>query len=218
MSLREATQAACMYDVRIRHTRRSPLRHAFDYRSPMWLVDLDRPPLLPAALRCLARFDRADHLDIQAIVSERGVHPARILTLTGARSLGYTFNPLSVHWCYGDDGGLLAEVAEVHNTYGGRHAYVVDPGASGWVDMPKVMPVSPFHPPGGTYRIRVSRPGRTVGVSVSLEREGADPFSASLAGTGAQSQQPISCVRCCAIRSPSGGSACSSSGREPGSG
>ena len=41
--------------------------------------------------------------------------------------LGYVFNPLSIFWCHDADGVLRHVVAEVHNTYGGRHAYLLPP-------------------------------------------------------------------------------------------
>ena len=47
--------------------------------------------------------------------------------LANARALGHVFNPISIHWCYAADGGLAAVVAEVQNTYGDRHAYLLRP-------------------------------------------------------------------------------------------
>ena len=46
--------------------------------------------------------------------------------LTNARVLGYVFNPLTVYWCHeaGRRAGA-ASIAEVHNTYGGRHRYLL---------------------------------------------------------------------------------------------
>ena len=45
------------------------------------------------------------------------------------------FNPLSVFYCFArdPDGGaeLVAVIAEVHNTYGGRHVYLLRPDESG---------------------------------------------------------------------------------------
>ena len=40
--------------------------------------------------------------------------------------LGYVFNPLSIFWCH-DARALRHVIAEVHNTYGGRHAYLLPP-------------------------------------------------------------------------------------------
>ena len=67
----------------------------------------------------------------------------RITALLQARVFGYVFNPLSVFWCHDRDGRLLHVIAEVHNTYGQRHAYLLPPA-----DLPvmtaKKFYVSPF--------------------------------------------------------------------------
>ena len=44
--------------------------------------------------------------------------------LAHARVLGHAFDPMTAFWCFAADGALRAVLVEVHNTYGGRHAYV----------------------------------------------------------------------------------------------
>ena len=53
--------ALVRYACDVVHSRRTPVLHRFRYRSPLWLVDLDRVPRLPAPLRFLASFEPADH-------------------------------------------------------------------------------------------------------------------------------------------------------------
>jgi hypothetical protein len=175
------TAAPALYDVTIRHTRTSPIRNAFRYRSFYWLVDLDSPPLLPRPLRAFARFEAKDHVDVRQSLRDAGVNADRILMLTNARTLGYVFNPISVYWCYADD-ELTAVIAEVHNTYGGRHAYVLRPDANGRAEIDKQLYVSPFYPVDGRYEINVPEPGDRVSVSVTLQRDEGDPFSATMTG------------------------------------
>ena len=50
--------------------------------------------------------------------------------LANARVLGYVFDPLTVFWCYAADGTLEGVLAEVHNTYGDRHGYLVEVDAT----------------------------------------------------------------------------------------
>ena len=69
------------------------------------------------------------------------------------------FNPLSVHWCYRADQSLACIVAEVHNTYGGRHAYLLHPDERGRAQAGKEFYVSPFLEVSGRYRMRFSPPG-----------------------------------------------------------
>jgi uncharacterized protein len=98
--------------------------------------------------------------------------------LAALRSFGYVFNPLSIYWCYGPEGELVAKVAEVHNTYGQRHAYLLPPDATTRVD--KELEVSPFHPARGTYGIRISDPGERLVVAVSFSPVDGELFTATM--------------------------------------
>lgn len=171
-----------LYAATITHQRRAPLVNRFSYRSFYWLIDIDAPPQLPRMLRWCASFRDSDHVDVRAVLADVDVHADRILRLAHARSFGAGFNPLSVHWCYDSDGQLVAAVAEVHNTYGERHAYVVDLDESGTAVVDKQMYVSPFYPVDGRYEIRLSPPGPRVCVTVKLHRDGEPPFTAALVG------------------------------------
>ena len=136
-----------LYDVRIGHARRTPLRNDFRYGGYLWLVDLDDLPRLPRWLRWAARFDAADHLgdpsrsirtNVLAFAQAHGVQDVdRVLMLANARTGGHVFNPLSTHWCYRADGTLACLVAEVHNTYGQRHAYLLHPDDAGRAEVDK---------------------------------------------------------------------------------
>jgi DUF1365 family protein len=184
------------YDTVVTHTRQAPIRNRFRYRTNSWLVDLDNVPQLPRGLRWLARFDAKDHLgrpteslrdNVTSLLGTNGIDitGGRILMLANARALGHAFNPISIHWCHDASDDLLAVVAEVHNTYGDRHAYVLRPGPDGRVDerLDKAMYVSPFNPVDGHYRIAISEPSERVSVSVTLQRDGQPPFVATLHGT-----------------------------------
>ncbi|WP_232017204.1 DUF1365 domain-containing protein [Gordonia insulae] len=180
------------------HTRRSPVHHAFTYRSASWLIDIDRPPELPAPLRAFARFTPADHfpqpagpddtlrsrLETHAASAGVALPAGQVIALLSPRVAGYVFNPLSVFWCHHPDSSLGCVVAEVHNTYGERHTYVVDPDEHGNARVDKEFYVSPFHDVSGTYRLHVPPPdpdGR-VAVSVTLDRVGQGAFVAALTG------------------------------------
>ena len=80
--------------------------------------------------------------------------------LTTARTLGYVFNPITVFWAYDRAGDRTAVVAEVHNTYGGRHAYLLRPDRAGYAEADKALYVSPFYPADGRYQIHVERTRR----------------------------------------------------------
>ena len=93
------------------------------------------------------------------------------------------FNPLSTHWCYRADGSLACLVAEVHNTYGERHAYLLRPDEIGRAEADKEFYVSPFFEVAGRYLMRFSAPGPRLQISVALRQDGGTPFTASVHGT-----------------------------------
>ena len=199
---RPLAPGAVLYDCRITHTRLAPLRNAFTYRTYLWLVDLDHLPRLGPWLRLLAGFHARDHLgdprrpirdNLDLYLRSRGIDLAggRVLMLAHARVLGYLFNPLTVYWCHRADGALACVVAEVHNTYRQRHAYLLHPDDRGRARAPKQFYVSPFYPVDGDYRMSLPEPGEPepdgspeLKLSVTLTRPEGPPFVASVHGTG----------------------------------
>lgn len=176
--------APWLYEVVIGHSRRAPVRNDFTYRSYMWLFDLARPPVMPWLARPLARYRARDHLDVRALLDDKGIEVSRLLVLTNLAVAGYVFNPISLYWGYRVDGSLSVRVAEVHNTYGQRHCYVleVDDPSTTVAEARKEMSVSPFYPLEGSYRIAVSDPGGDIKVSVTLQRAGEPDFRAWMSG------------------------------------
>lgn len=174
----------CLYHVDIGHSRRAPVRNDFKYRSYMWLFDVDEPPVVSKLWRPLARYRPDDHLDVRRIMADQGIEVSKLLVLTNLAVAGYVFNPISIYWGYREDGTLAARAAEVHNTYGSRHCYVLnaDDPAKKVAEANKQMYVSPFYPLDGRYRISISDPGNSLAVSVTLERPEDPPFRAWMTG------------------------------------
>ena len=152
-----------LYECRIAHARVAPLRNTFAYRSYEWLVDVDRLPRPHGWPSLLAGFHARDHLgdpdrSIRANVDEflrgRGVDlgGGQVLMLAHARVLGYAFNPLTLFWCHRADGTLACVIAEVHNTYRQRHAYLLFTDGQGRARVDKEFYVSPYHPVDGGTR------------------------------------------------------------------
>lgn len=183
---------AALYDARVGHVRRERLDKSFTHPVYVWLVDLDDMPRLPWWLRPFARFEARDHLgdpdrDIKAnlvhwLAGEGIEVTGRVLLLTNARVLGHVFNPLSLYWVHDADDEVRCVVAEVHNTYGERHCYLLRPDEGGRARVGKEFYVSPFLRMGGEYLMRVPRPGATLSVTVALRQDGATPFTATLTG------------------------------------
>ncbi|TPV53114.1 DUF1365 domain-containing protein [Pseudarthrobacter phenanthrenivorans] len=188
------TMDAAIYRTAISHLRRTPLKNSFTYRSYSWFVDVDNLPRLPLLLRPLAAFRAGDHLgdpdaslrsNVERFLRTQGIEPdgGAIRMLTSARVFGYVFNPLTLFWCYRADGELECVVAEVHNTYGERHCYLLRTDKAGRASVPKAFYVSPFNDVSGEYRMKLPAPGERLAVSIVLEREGHKPFVASMDGT-----------------------------------
>ncbi|MEV3854243.1 DUF1365 domain-containing protein [Streptomyces sp. NPDC050095] len=186
--------APALYRVAITHVRSAPKKYALRHRTYMWLIDPDHPPELPPPLRPLARFEPRDHFTgdhrslragLEAFLGECGVDLSGgpVVMLTHARVLGYVFNPLTLYWCLDPGGAPRCIVAEVHNTYGGRHHYLLRPDSSGTAVTDKEFYVSPFFPVDGRYRMRLPAPGDRVDLTVHLERDGTRPFTATVRGS-----------------------------------
>lgn len=151
---------------RVMHQRLQPARHRFDY--PVYFVRLPVHDLTQCETRGfsldrfnLLSFHQADHGDGGACLAwARGVLHAHgidadgdIWLTTFPRVLGFAFKPVSFWHCHHADGRLAAVLAEVNNTFGERHVYLLrtsDPAAALRAD--KVFHVSPFFPVRGHYR------------------------------------------------------------------
>jgi DUF1365 family protein len=178
--------AAALYVGKVMHARLKPIGHRFSYRVMSLLIDLDR---LAAADRqsalfgvnraALYSFNEADHGErdgsslrqyAQACAAARGIDLAsgRVLLLCYPRLLGYTFNPLSVYFCYRAGGELALVIYEVRNTFGELHAYAL-PVKQGEISdsglrqsQEKFFYVSPFIEMAMRYHFRVVPPADSI--------------------------------------------------------
>jgi DUF1365 family protein len=198
-----------IYSATVAHERTTPLHHAFTYRMPMWLVDLDALPAAPRGLGFLVRFDAADHFggtgrsmrdDLERVLAREHLPPpARVDVLSNPRSFGHGFNPLSMYWCRDASEAVYAVVAEVHNTYGEHHCYVLRPDANGRDVVDKELYVSPFFAVDGSYEVSCRPPGDELDVRLALRRGGEVVFGASLT---ARAPVPVTRVVGAALRHP----------------
>jgi uncharacterized protein len=205
-------EAAALYPCEITHARKDAVSRTFSYGGYFWLVDLDQLPVLPPLLRPLASFEVRDHLgasdassiraNVDDYLRDRGIDltGGRVLMLANARTFGYVFNPLSVFWCYQAGGQLIAVLAEVHNTYGERHVYLLRPDQHGRARAGKEFYVSPFLPLDGKYLMRLPEPDESLRLSVTLLVDDAPVLVAGVRGEW----RPVSYRRliCYALRFP----------------
>jgi DUF1365 family protein len=175
------------------HTRRTPLRHRFTNRVYQWLVDVDELPRMPRLLRAFSTFSAADHIgdphdtihaNVERFCKAQGVDISghRVLMLANARVLGHTFDPLSVFWAIAPDESLTCIVAEVHNTYGERHAYLLQTDDEGRQTVDKEFYVSPFFTVDGTYDLQFKLTSEQISSTIILRQDGDAVFSATFRG------------------------------------
>lgn len=156
----------------VRHTRLAPRRHGFVYPSCFLLLPLrslrQHPdPHLARNRRAWISFHDRDHGDggpdalswAEALLAREGVGDAdgEIWLQAFPRVAGHAFKPVSFWFCERADGSLSAVLAEVHNTFGERHVYLLQGAglaSGGEVQARKVFHVSPFAEVKGRYRFR----------------------------------------------------------------
>ena len=177
----------------VTHARLRPLQHRLAYRVSSLLLDLDELDDLNGRLRLFSvdRFnlfsfhskDRSDgsggSLRNQIERSIAAAHvawdggPIRLLTMP--RILGWSFNPLSVFFCYRRSGEVAAILWQVDNTFGERHGYFipVEDQQSGEIrqSCAKCFYVSPFMDMNLKYDFRVRPPGETFSIVINVSDE-----------------------------------------------
>jgi uncharacterized protein len=175
-------RASGLYVGTVRHRRHRPTATAFRYRTYHALLDVDELPALDREVawfgynrRAVAGFRDRDHLGpsdlpvrekLRRWLAGQGVElptgPVRVLA--NLRVLGHVFDPVSWWFCHDADGGLALVVAEVRNTFGESHCYLLDEltrGDDGLLraDAAKRFHVSPFLPIDGlTYAFAFAPP------------------------------------------------------------
>ncbi|HEY7805134.1 MAG TPA: DUF1365 domain-containing protein [Orrella sp.] len=163
--------------ARVWHKRLRPFKHPLNYNVFSLRLRIDQTEALSQQTNWLFGFNRsrpvsfmnADHgyrdgsdLNVWLANTLAAVdvkHPGGAVWLqTFPRLLGYVFNPVSFWYVHDEAGAVRVIVAEVNNTFGQHHHYVLtapdgDPIESGQVlTCQKVFHVSPFCPVTGHYR------------------------------------------------------------------
>ena len=172
----------------VRHRRLRPVAHAFAY--PTWFLLLPMRHLRAAPEPALRRnrfgllsFHDADHGDgrgdslawLDALLAGEGIRDAtgEVWLQCYPRVLGFVFKPVSFWYCHRVDGSLAAVVAEVNNTFGERHCYLLSGPGVGFgreLRARKDFHVSPFCAVAGDYRFRFLR--TDLGPAVDATRAG----------------------------------------------
>jgi len=192
--------ASALFPGYVTHVRRRPRTHRLGYRIYSMLIDLDELDTLGARFRLFSinRFnlfsfhsrDRGDgtgislRTQVDDALAAAGLAPdgGPIRLLTMPRVLGWSFNPLSIYFCYRRTGEIAAILYEVDNTFGERHSYLipVEEMVAGEIRQTcqKGFYVSPFMDMNLTYAFRVKPPGAEFAVAIEVSDDEGTVLSA----------------------------------------
>ncbi|MCG8318381.1 MAG: DUF1365 domain-containing protein [Cytophagales bacterium] len=188
-----------IYTGKMMHARRSPVRHSFSFPFYFYAIDLDELPELDRKVKgfgynhwkpvCLCD---SDYLRGSGSFRERlsefidTSELDRIVLVTVARFMKKVFNPVSFYYGLRKDGSPACMVAEVNNTFGERHLYVMETGDTFPVECKqgKQFHVSPFNNMDGRYEFTFSEPGEDLSIEIKLIRNGEVVMDAAMWGTG----------------------------------
>lgn len=198
--------ASCLYFGEVMHQREQPVEYHFNYNTASIKIDVDRFANETAKLRFLS-IDRFNLLSVHT--SDHGsrdgtpwrqwltqlLHayemsaPARIELICYPRILGYAFNPLAMWYAYDQNNKLYAIVAEVSNTFGQWHHYVLkhpqpseDLDRAIYSQAQKLFHVSPFIAMQAEYHFKLEPPGKTFFTHIKETRDKQAFFYASQSG------------------------------------
>ncbi len=186
------------------HARQRPAKNAFRYRVYYLSIVLSQWQ----SLRLLPFFslthfqlfglrqrdygrEQTPEAWMRSVLRQYEVHAAdgEIVLMTMPRILGYAFNPVSFWFCLDKAGALRALLADVTNTFGERHAYLLFHDdqrpitADDWLTSKKAMHVSPFIEIIGHYEFRIVRSETSTAVWINHHDDEGLLLATSVVGT-----------------------------------
>ena len=189
----------------VMHERHVQAHNRFVYptafvRLPLSRLHALKVPLLGIERSNLFAFFNRDHGPrdgspllpwLRDVLARRGLEAAcdgEVVLQTMPRVLGYVFNPVSFWFCHDRGGALRVVLAEVNNTFGEHHNYLVhhpdlrpiQPGDE--LVAQKLFHVSPFFPVRGEYRFSFDSRGAVHAVEIDLWDGGVRQLGTRLSG------------------------------------
>lgn len=178
------------------HKRGGGLRNAFRYSMDCCLIEPEAPAPRAALFalngRNLASVSDRDHGGprgagagaawVRRVFAEEGLAPladCRLWLLTQPRLLGHLFNPVSLWLAIDAEDRLRAVVAEVNNTFGQRHSYLLRHpdlrpiAPEDALEAAKIFHVSPFQEIKGRYRFQFDLSPERIAYRIVLKNEDA---------------------------------------------
>ncbi|WP_290673253.1 DUF1365 domain-containing protein [Aquabacterium sp.] len=181
------------------HRRLRPAEHQFSHDSYFLLLPMRHGRshgwAVPRRRFGLITFLDQDHGEggpdalawFDSLLRQEGIDDAdgEIWLQTYPRVLGHAFKPVSFWFAHRADGTLTAILAEVNNTFGERHCYLLQGEALHWgqtLTADKVFHVSPFCSVAGQYRFRFERTAERTLARIDLHDEQGPLLQTSISG------------------------------------
>ena len=197
---------SCLYECSVMHHRFSPKVHHFQHDIFMFYLDLDELDLLAQKILLFSRnrkniynFRDADHEPAgqnplkERIVTFLKINEidlglfGRVMLLTLPRVFGYVFNPISIFYCFDENGKPICAVAEVGNTFREIKLYLLRQeelvaGATFAKIIPKHFYVSPFSPLNLSFDFKLKIPGDKLDIKIDDRDDDGKILVTTLAG------------------------------------
>ena len=193
-----------IYEGAITHARTKPVKHNFSFPIYTFVIDLDELDLLDKEVRFFG-YNRgsvftlydSDHLGsgdgsikqkLKKWLIKFG-HKEKYSTvkmITTLRVFKHTFNPVIFYYCLDSENNVVYHVAEVHNTFGEGHLYILNKGRKSKVGteylVPKEFHVSPFNKVEGDYNFHFSKLKEKLDVRINVSKDKENFFYARISG------------------------------------
>lgn len=188
-----------IYSGKVMHARHTPVRHRWVFPFYFYAIDLNELDEIERSVRGFGynhwrpvSLRDKDYLrggggfkePLSEFVNTAEVD--RIVLVTVARFMTRVFKPVSFYYGLRADGSSAWMIAEVNNTFGERHLYVLPGGTSFPLTCrhEKQFHVSPFNTMKGAYEFTFSAPEDSLSIEIKLIRDGEVVMDAALWGMG----------------------------------
>lgn len=193
-----------LYEGEITHARTKPVKHNFSFPIYTFVLDLDELESLDKEIRFFG-YNRgsvftlydSDYLGsgeesikekLKNWLTKFGYEEkySTVKMITTLRVFKHTFNPVIFYYCLDSENNIVYHVAEVHNTFGEGHLYILKDGKKSKVGteylVPKEFHVSPFNKVEGDYNFHFSELKKKLDVRINVSKDNENFFYARISG------------------------------------
>ena len=193
-----------LYEGEITHARTKPVKHNFSFPIYTFVLDLDELESLDKEIRFFG-YNRgsvftlydSDYLGsgeesikekLKNWLTKFGYEEkySTVKMITTLRVFKHTFNPVIFYYCLDSEDNIVYHVAEVHNTFGEGHLYILKDGKKSKVGteylVPKEFHVSPFNKVEGDYNFHFSELKKKLDVRINVSKDNENFFYARISG------------------------------------